>query len=60
MHYCDLLTNVLEAHGGLDNWRTQQVWDARRDREGRGVSRIRRSRYITGTELFVDSGFAQV
>jgi hypothetical protein len=30
------------------------------DLEGRGVCRIDDSSYITGTELFVDGGFAQI
>jgi hypothetical protein len=29
IHYCDLLTNVLEAHGGLDNWRRATKLTAR-------------------------------
>jgi hypothetical protein len=38
----------------------RQAQKARRDRKRRRVSRLHDASYVTGAELFVDGGFAQV
>jgi hypothetical protein len=46
MRYCDLLTNVLEAHGGLANWRRATKLTARLSLGG-----IRRQRLHHGNGI---------